>query len=263
MGKYASEIVEQARKWIGKKESDGTHRSIIDVYNAHKPLARNYAVKYSDNWCAAFVSAVAIKCGYTSIIPTECGCEEMINLFKVIGVWVENDSRTPCAGDVIFYDWDDSRSGDNKGWSDHVGIVEKVVVGKITVIEGNYSDSVKRRTLSVNGKYIRGYGVPRYDSETTNSTKKAIDVIAKEVLAGKWGNGDVRKAALKKAGYDYEAVQEKVNQLAKGTSEKKPITEIAKEVIAGKWGNGVDRSQRLKQAGYNPIAVQKEVNKLF
>ena len=269
MGKYASKIIEQAKAWIGKKESDGSHKAIIDMYNAHKPLARNYAVKYTDAWCATFVSAVAIKCGYTDIIPTECSCQNMIALFKEMGCWIENENRTPCAGDVIFYDWQDSGSGDNKGWSDHVGIVEKVSNGKITVIEGNYSNAVKRRTLAVNGKYIRGYGVPKYDSEPKAETqkeesgKKSVTEVAKEVLAGKWGNGSARKAALEKAGYDYETVQEKVNQLAKGTSAKKSITTIAKEVIAGKWGNDPDRKKKLEAAGYDPEAVQKKVNALM
>ena len=50
-------------------------------------------------------------------------------------------------------------------------------------------------------------------SNTTTSTKKSNVEIAKEVIAGKWGNGDARKKALTKAGYDYEAIQKKVNEL--------------------------------------------------
>lgn len=171
MGKFANKVVEQAKAWIGKKESNNSHREIIDVYNSHKPLARGYKVKYTDAWCSTFVSAVAIKLGYTDIIPTECGCEKHIQLFKKIGAWVENDNRTPKAGDVIFYDWDDSGSGDNKGNSDHVGIVEKVSNGTITVIEGNMNNSVGRRKIAVNGKYIRGYGVPKYDVVETVENK--------------------------------------------------------------------------------------------
>lgn len=169
MSKYASKVVEQAKKWLGKKESDGSFKEIIDIYNSHKPLARGYKVKYTDEWCSTFVSAVAIKLGYTDIIPTECGCEKHTQLFKNIGAWVENENRTPNAGDIIFYDWKDNGVGDNKGSADHVGIVEKVVGSKITVIEGNYNSKVARRTLSVNGKYIRGYGVPKYDKEPTKS----------------------------------------------------------------------------------------------
>lgn len=176
MGRYASKVVAQAREWIGKNESNGTHKSIIDLYNSHKPLARGYAVKYTDEWCATFVSAVAIKLGYTDIIPTECGCEEQVKLFKKIGAWDENDNRTPRPGDIVYYDWADTGKGDNTGYTDHVGIVEKVSGNTITVIEGNYGNAVKRRTLSVGARYIRGYGVPKYDTETADSTSNAEPV---------------------------------------------------------------------------------------
>lgn len=168
----ASDIIKQAQAWLGKKESDGSHKVIIDTYNAHKPLARGYKVQCianggsrNDDWCATFVSAVAIKCNATNIIPTECGCGEMVALFQKLGVWVENENRTPKIGDIIFYDWQDNGVGDNKGWPDHVGIVEKVSGKTITVIEGNVSDAVGRRTVTVNAKNIRGYAVPKYDAE--------------------------------------------------------------------------------------------------
>lgn len=184
MSKYASKVVEQAKAWIGRKESDNSHREIIDVYNSHKPLARGYKVKYTDAWCSTFVSAVAIKLGYTDIIPTECGCEKHVQLFKNIGSWIENENRVPKAGDIIFYDWEDNGAGDNKGNSDHVGIVEKVEGNTITVIEGNLNNSVARRILQVNGKYIRGYGVPKYNEEkTTTNTTKPADTSSKSVKA--------------------------------------------------------------------------------
>lgn len=183
--KLASKVVEQAKAWIGKNKADGTHKEIIDLYNAHKPLARGYKVKYTDSWCSTFVSAVAIKLGYTDIIPLECGCQQQIELFKKLGSWAESDSRTPQPGDIIYYDWDDNGKGDNVGWSDHVGIVEKVSGDKITVIEGNYSNSVKRRTLSVDGKFIRGYGVPKYDKEAVQTAPKitATTVSKTETVA--------------------------------------------------------------------------------
>ena len=173
MGKLASKVVAQAQAWVGKNEYDGSHREIIDIYNSHKPLARGYAVKYTDAWCSTFVSAVAINLGYTDIIPTECGCEKHVQLFKNIGSWVENENRTPNPGDIIFYDWEDNGSGDNQGNSDHVGIVEKVSGSTITVIEGNISNAVGRRNLQVNGRYIRGYGVPKYDAETQPAPQPA------------------------------------------------------------------------------------------
>lgn len=169
-----NKVVSIAQSYMGCNEADGSHRKIIDLYNSHTPLARGYKVKYTDAWCATFVSAVAIKAGLTDIIPTECGCGPYIELFKKLGSWQENDAYVPKAGDYIFYDWQDSGVGDNVGSPDHVGIVEKVSGKTIYVIEGNYSDSVKRRTIEVNGKYIRGFGVPKYSSKAspTNSEKK-------------------------------------------------------------------------------------------
>mgnify|MGYP000912402740 FL=1 len=115
MSNTISEILAQARAWIGKKESDQSFRIIIDIYNSHRPLARGYQVKYTDSWCATFVSAVAIRCNATYIIPPECGCQEMIKLFQSNGEWEENEARIPHAGDIIFYDWDDSGVGNNTG----------------------------------------------------------------------------------------------------------------------------------------------------
>lgn len=46
-------------------------------------------------------------------------------------------------------------------------------------------------------------------------TKKSVDAIAREVIRGDWGNGDERKKKLTAAGYDYSAVQKKVNELLK------------------------------------------------
>ena len=179
MANYASAIVKQAQSWLGCKESDGSHKKIIDVYNSHKPLARGYKMSYKDPWCATFVSAVSIKCGTTNILPTECECNCFIQLFKNLNSWVENDAYTPKAGDVIFYDWDDGGRGDNKGSSDHVGIVEKVSGSTITIIEGNMSHAVKRRVIGVNDRYIRGYGVPKYDTmiEKTTPEEDGVDYV--------------------------------------------------------------------------------------
>ena len=155
-------IVSEAISHIGVKEGTVLHHKIIDRYNSRRPLPRGYAVKYTDAWCATFISYLAIVMGYTDIIPVECGCPQMITLAKQMGIWVEDDSYVPKPGDIVLYDWQDSGAGDNTGTADHIGLVEKVVGNTETVIEGNYQDSVKRRELAVNGRYIRGYIVPRY-----------------------------------------------------------------------------------------------------
>lgn len=106
------------------------------------------------------------------------------------------------------------------------------------------------------------------NSTPETSNKKSNEEIAKEVIAGKWGNGADRKTALTNAGYDFSAIQEIVNQkLAGKTAESKPalksVDEVAKEVIAGKWGNGQDRFNKLNAAGYDSNAVQNRVNEIL
>lgn len=183
-------FVKTAAAYIGKKEATGGHKPIIDIYNAHKPLAGGYKVKYTDEWCATFVSAMAIKCGITDIIPTECSCERMIALFKKLGTWQENDAHKPKPGDIIFYDWQDSGTGNNTGHSDHVGIVESVNGSTLSIIEGNMSEAVGRRTIKVNDRYIRGYGVPKFKESstgtTTTSTKTDASKYKDKTLAGKY-----------------------------------------------------------------------------
>lgn len=164
-----AKVVAQARSWLGCKESNGSHKKIIDLYNSHKPLARGYPVKYTDAWCSTFASAVAIACGLTDIIPTECGCEKHIQLFKRFGSWEENDAYVPKPADYIFYDWDDNGVGECTGAADHIGIVETVNGNSMTIIEGNMSNAVGRRNLKVNARYIRGYGIPNYARKATST----------------------------------------------------------------------------------------------
>ena len=63
---------------------------------------------------------------------------------------------------------------------------------------------------------IRNAGFDTYittESGTAVSSKKSLDDIAYEVILGQWGNGQDRKDNLIKAGYDYEAVQKRVNEI--------------------------------------------------
>ena len=186
--KTRAAIVKLAKSWVGKKESDGSHKEIIDIYNSYTPHPRSYKVTYSDAWCAATVSALAIKLGYTDIIPVECSCYYMVEKAKQMGIWVENDGYVPKLGDIILYDWQDSGSGDNTGVPDHVGIVTKAGSTSFTVTEGNKSNAVGTRSMKVNGTYIRGFICPKYDdsssSTTTTTTKKETTTTTKTTSSG-------------------------------------------------------------------------------
>ena len=100
------------------------------------------------------------------------------------------------------------------------------------------------------------------ETSTTVEDKKSIDEIADEVIDGKWGNGTDRKTNLEKAGYDYDAVQNRVNEIL-SKDNKKSVTEVAKDVIAGKYGNGEDRKKKLEAEGYDYDQVQAKVNQLL
>ena len=193
-------------------------------------------------WCAAFVSTVSLQCGLRDIMPTECGCPPMIRLYQDIDRWVEDDAYVPSPGDVIFYDWQDSGVGDNVGQSDHVGIVVGCTNGMTTIIEGNNSNAVKLRQIAVNDRFIRGYGVPDFASKADDAEPKPepateptpeptpkpepekpaeettvdpfITKTARQVINGKWGNGQARKDAL--AEWFVKSVQDEVNRLMGG-----------------------------------------------
>ena len=130
-------VCAQARLWLGRREADGSHREIIDVYNQIVPLPRGYRLRYDDPWCAGFVSAVAQELGLTAWIFPECGCSPMVELYRKAGRWMEDDAYLPAPGDVLFYDWQDSGAGDNRGQPDHVGYVLEVDGSMLTIIEGN------------------------------------------------------------------------------------------------------------------------------
>ena len=264
MATTANKVLDVARGWLGYSESNGKFKEILNVYNAHKPLARNYKMTTSDPWCACFVSACAIKAGAVDIIGTEVSCNKLIEIFKKKGIWHEDGNIKPQVGDLILFNWDDTTQP-NDGEADHIGIVEQVNGNTIICIEGNYSSKVGRRTINRGWGYIRGYARPKYTGEGKPSTtikKKSIDTIAHEVIKGAWGSGVSRRTALTKAGYNYSEVQAKVNEiLAKGAT--KSVTVIAKEVIAGKWGVGKARKTALTKAGYDYEAVQKKVNELL
>ena len=231
-------VVDTASSWLGTQEGTSRHAEMLNIYNAQRPLPRGTRMLSSWPWCAAFVSTVSLQCGLRDIMPTECGCPSMIRLYQDIGRWVEDDAYVPSPGDVIFYDWQDSGVGDNLGQSDHVGIVVACTDGMMTIIEGNCDNAVKLRQIAVNARFIRGYGVPDFASKADgaeqqpeptptptphpepekNAVETTVDPFitakAKEVIAGKWGNGQARKDAL--AEWFITSVQDEVNRILGG-----------------------------------------------
>lgn len=135
------------------------------------------------------------------------------------------------------------------------------------VIRGEWGNGSDRRARIESAGYDYDAVQDRVNEilEGTPSTpKKSIDELAQEVIRGDWGNGSDRRKALESAGYDYDAVQNRVNELSEGSKPQlKSIDEVAKEVIRGDWGNGAERTKKLKAAGYDAKEVQNRVNELL
>lgn len=124
--------------------------------------------------------------------------------------------KVPVIGDQVFF----TKNGKSSGCY-HTGIVYDLDNKYFYTIEGNTSNAnavvsngggvskKKYNRFNYAGRVL--FGHPKYDT----IPKKSFDEIAKEVIAGKWGNGEERQKRLTKAGYDYETIRMLVNNSVK------------------------------------------------
>lgn len=173
------------------------------------------ASKQGYDWCDMFVDWCFLElCGSKAkaenmICQTGlygAGCKWSAEYYKQNGRFFTSN---PKPGDQIFFN--------NYA---HTGIVEKIVNGVITTIEGNTSNMVARRTYSISSGKIDGYGRPKYvvekyvesveESDNECMTMSAaVSALAKAVIEGQFGNGADRKENI------YKLIQNKVNELLK------------------------------------------------
>lgn len=256
-------VIETATDYFGSVEGSLNHKEIIDTYNEHKPLARSYPVRYTDAWCATFVSFVAIKCGLTDIMPTECGCGQMIELYRKLGRWEESDAYAAVRpGDIIMYDWDDSGNGDTSGWPEHVGIVTAVTGSSLVVLEGNKNNSVGYRSINANSRYIRGYCLPDYasksDAEPEETIQTTIEPVKTNPAVMEWQRAAIADGfKFPKYGADGEWGAECASVAAKAVVKRrlvythKNLTRIVQRAVGvtadGKCGKNTDAGIRAYQ----------------
>lgn len=250
MNKQVQELIGYALSQVGVVETPkGSNKNkyalmidtqFPDFYNGKK---NGYAA-----WCDIFVDACFLTCfGEEETLRLLCqpkkscgaGCKFSAGYFKNKKQFDNNAS----VGDQIFF-------FDNKGEINHTGIVYKVDGGYVYTVEGNSGDEVKTHRYAASNKKIAGYGHPDWKEEAEtiadtaptkpipvgdpvaidpkpiqkpqNTALKSEGEIAREIIAGKWGNGAERKQRLTEAGYNYGPVQAIVNKLlAKPASEKK------------------------------------------
>lgn len=168
-----TEVVKIAKQYVGCKQGSKKHKKLVDTFNKVKPHGE--VGNYSCAWCAITYTAFMILAGMSrKQVPMSYNCGRLIEDAKALGIWVENDAYVPGKGDGIIYYWNDSGKGDCRSGASHVGTVEKVDRTKktITVIEGNKgtTHACGRRTVPINGRYIRGFIAPRFEGTSTQTS---------------------------------------------------------------------------------------------
>lgn len=234
----------------------------------------------TDSQCNVLSNCVGYACGrFNEIIGAmkypslNCNAENFIERAKnTYGLEI---SSVPTLGGIMV--WQKGTLSGNDG-AGHVAVVEKIIDSNtIYTSESGYGgsafwNSTRRNT---NGRWGLGSAytfrgcivnpaIGKVVAPTpTPSAKKSVDEVAKEVIRGEWGNGDERYNRLTNAGYNYNEVQTKVNELLnsnKPTPAPTPsvdILDLVRKTIRGDFGNG---EARRKALGSNYDEVQRQVN---
>lgn len=234
----------------------------------------------TDSQCNVLSNCVGYACGrFNEIIGAmkypslNCNAENFIERAKnTYGLEI---SSVPTLGGIMVWQKGTLSGNDEAG---HVAVVEKIIDSNtIYTSESGYGgsafwNSTRRNT---NGRWGLGSAytfrgcivnpaIGKVVAPTpTPSAKKSVDEVAKEVIRGEWGNGDERYNRLTNAGYNYNEVQAKVNELLnsnKPTPAPTPsvdILDLVRKTIRGDFGNG---EARRKALGSNYDEVQRQVN---
>ena len=232
-------------------------------------VMKPYGATYGDAWCAWFVSTIAKECGLTDIIPITggAGCFPREGVAKGMGTWHEGHNSVPQKGDIIVFTWNGlgsyESSGQDKYFSDHVGIVVKVANGYVHTVEGNAngtntSSTVCEKSYPLYSGRINGYYRPNYKTGDDEMNFKKGD-ISDGVLAYKSLIQAANKLGLIKTKVDstsgfgngtYSAtieIQKKYKLEVDGIAGVKTITALRNDVIAN-IGKSTDRNAVLSEA---------------
>ena len=187
-------LINKAISYLGAKEPTGDDQ-FIKYYNNIAGTSFSMTVA----WCAIFVTSIARMVGIsTDLIPTFADCDLGVKWFKNKGRYEKSkaygSTYVPKRGDVVFYSGKYTQAD-----STHVGYVVSVSGGSMKAIEGNKSDAVGYRSLSLANVYIIGYGrVADFVGGSTSSGSSGSKVTMTSVATfQKWLNdnfGDQIKA---------------------------------------------------------------------
>ncbi len=228
MACYADKVIETAIGEIGYKETGENHTKYAEYIDQNLPGFYNGEKSWPGGgaeWCDLFVDYCVLRnssdeaeAEYVLCQPKKsagAGCKESYDYYKKAG----RTGSEPRLGAQIYFGSDKPK---------HTGLVVNITADSVITVEGNTDDQVKKHTYKKTSSKIYGYGYPRYaeeaaaepDPEPTpvpapepEPSRKTTEEIAREVIAGKWGNNPERRKRLEEAGYDYQEIQDKVNEL--------------------------------------------------
>ena len=232
----------------------------------------------TDSQCNVLANCVGYACGrFNEIIGSmkypylNCNAENFIERAKQSGLTVV---PYPTLGGIMVWQKGSSlRGNDGAG---HVAVVERIdSANQIYTSESGYGSSAFWNSIRTNsngrwglggGYTFRGcivnpaIGDVHYVAPKPSNPTKSNEEIADEVIQGKWGNNPERKQRLTEAGYDYNAIQNIVNQKLSGNNSSNSNDDLlllVKKTIRGDFGNGEDRKKAL---GSKYSEVQRQVN---
>ncbi len=237
--------------------------------------------KPTDSKCNVLANCVGYACGrFNEIIGSmkypslNCNAENFIERAKnTYGLEI---SDVPTLGGIMVWQKGSTLSG-NDG-AGHVAIVEKIIDSNtIYTSESGYGSSAfwNSTRKNTNGRWGLGSGyvfrgcivnpaIGKITAPTATNdndiANKSVDELAKEVIAGKYGNGEARKKAL---GSRYSEVQARVNEILNSSNSttnnnsNDELLTLVRKTIRGDFGNGEARKKAL---GSRYSEVQKQVN---
>ena len=194
-GNERADIVNVARSQIGYHEGNSAN----DYAGENMSGTNNYTEYnhsyYGNNthvaWCAIFVSWCARRAGISTSVISNASVASPNGKdaqFKNLTYYAKG-AYTPKAGDLIFFDWDQS------GNFDHVGIVYNVTSKRVYTIEGNRDDAVAQKDYALTYAGIKGYGIPKYSGENIPASQTVDYNLYLNPNGGKFSDGATTERA--------------------------------------------------------------------
>lgn len=166
-GSHIADLIGVAKTQLGYTELDSSGRPISSSSDGGYTKYGDSFGEPNGAWCAYFISWCASKAGIpSSIVPRLGNCGSLIDWYRGRSIYYSRSSGyIPKPGDMVFFNWDGGSS------AQHIGIVTGVSGGNLYTIEGNTGGAegymCDGRTRELNGSYVLGYGVPKYNDAAT------------------------------------------------------------------------------------------------